>query len=89
MMVVKTKHNSHVRTYKAQLVGAVNIIEQHLTNTPCSAVIDITLNMGSCIPQENPKHIILWSDPHHQRQEANTLGVHEIKQQRSYSGYTM
>ena len=52
MTIVKTYHNFHVRTYKAQLVGASNVIEQHLTKTPCSAAIDTTLNMGSCIPQE-------------------------------------
>ena len=46
--------------------------------------IDTTLNMGSCIPQEPPKHIILWKDPQHNRQEMNTLGVHEIKQQGTY-----
>ena len=57
--IVRTYHNFHVRTYKAQLVGAVNVIEQHLTNTPYSAAINTTLNMGSCIPQENPKHIIV------------------------------
>ena len=79
MTIVKTYHNFHVRTYKAQLVGAANVIEQHLTNTPCSAVIDTTLNIGSCIPQENPKHIIVWKDPQYNRQEMNTLRVHEIK----------
>ena len=84
MTIVKTYHNFHVRTYKAQLVGAANVIEQHLTNTPCSAAIDTTLNMGSCIPQENPKHIIVWKDPQGSRQEMNTLGVHEIKQQGTY-----
>ena len=38
--------NSHVQTYKAQLVGVATVIEQHLTNTPCSPTIDTTLNMG-------------------------------------------
>ena len=40
--------------------------------------------MGSCIPQENPKQIIVWRDPQHNRQEMNTLGIHEIKQQVTY-----
>ena len=40
--------------------------------------------MDSCIPQENPKHIIVWKDPQHNCQEMNTLGVHEIKQQGTY-----
>ena len=40
--------------------------------------------MGSCIPQENPKHIIVWKDPQGSRQEMNTLGVHEMKQQGTY-----
>ena len=31
--VVNKYHNFQVRTYKAQLVGAANVIEQHLTNT--------------------------------------------------------
>ena len=84
MTVVRTYHNFHVHTYKAQLVGAANIIEQYLTNTPCSAAIDTTLNMGSCIPQENPKHIIVCRDLQHNRQEMNTLGVHKIKQQGTY-----
>ena len=84
MTVVRTYHNFHVHTYKAQLVGAANIIEQYLTNTSSSAAIDTTLNMGSCIPQENPKHIIVWKDPQHNCQEMNTLGVHEIKQQGTY-----
>ena len=84
MTIVKTYHNFHLRTYKAQLVGAANVIEQHLTNTPCSAAIDTTLNIGLCIPQENPKHIIVWKDPQHNRQEMNTLGVNEIKQQVTY-----
>ena len=57
--IVNTYHNFHVRIYKAQQVGAPNVIEQHLTNTPCSATIDTTLNMGSCIPQENPDYIIV------------------------------
>ena len=48
--IVNTYHNFHVRTYKAQLVGAANVIEQHLTTTSCSATIDTTLHMGSCIP---------------------------------------
>ena len=82
--IVNTYHNFHVRTYKAQLVGAANVIEQHLTTTPCSATIDATLNIGSCIHQENPKHIIVWREPHHKRQEMNTLGIHEIKQQGPY-----
>ena len=47
MTIVKTYHNFHVRTYKAQLVGAANVIEQHLANTPCSAAIDTTLKVGS------------------------------------------
>ena len=47
-----------MRTYKARLVGAANVIEQHLTKTPCSATIDTTLHMGSCILQENLNHII-------------------------------
>ena len=63
--IVNTYHNFHVWTYKAQLVGAATIIEQHLTTTPCSATIDTTLQLGSCIPQENPTNIIVWRDPHH------------------------
>ena len=82
--IVNTYHNFHVRTYKAQLVGAANVIEQHLTSTPCSATIDITLRMGSCIPQENPNYIIVWQDPHHNRQEMNTLEIHDIHQQGPY-----
>ena len=50
MTIVNTYHNFHVWTLKAQLVGAANIIEQHSTNTPCSATKDTSLNMGSCIP---------------------------------------
>ena len=84
MMIVRTYHNFHVCTYKAQLFGAAKVIEQHLTNTPCSAAIDTTLNMGSCIPRENLKHIIVWRDPQQNLQEMNTLGVHEIKQQGAY-----
>ena len=84
MTVVRTYHNFHVHTYKAQLVGAANIIEQYLTNTSSSAAIDTTLNMGSCIPQENPKHIIVCRDLQHNRQEMNTLGVHKIKQEGTY-----
>ena len=71
-------------TYKAQLVGAANVIEQHLTTTPCSATIDTTLQMDSCIPQENRNHVIVWKDPHHNRQEMNTLGIHDIQQQGPY-----
>ena len=74
----------HLRTYKAQLMGAANVIEQHLTKTPCSATIDTNLQMGSCIPQENPNHIIAWKDHHHKRQEMNTLGIHKIQQQGSF-----
>ena len=84
MTIVRTYHNFHVRTYKAQLFGAAKVIEQHLTNTPCSAAINTTLNMGSCVPRENLKHIIVWWDPQHNLQEMNTLGVHEIKQQGTY-----
>ena len=73
-----------MQTYKAQLVGAAKVIEQHLTSTPCSATIDITLRMGSCIPQENPNHIIVCRDPHHNRQEMNTLGIHDTQQQGPY-----
>ena len=40
--------------------------------------------MGSCIPQENPKHIIVWKNPQHNHQEMNTLRVIEIKQQGTY-----
>ena len=58
MTIVKTYHNFHVRTYKAKLVGAANIIKQHLTNTPCSAAIDTTLNMGSCIPKKTPSILL-------------------------------
>ena len=82
--IVNTYHNFHVRTYKAQLVGAATIMEQHLTTTPCSATIDTTLQMGSCIPQENPTNIIVWRDPHHNRQEMNTLRIHTIQQQGPY-----
>ena len=73
-----------MRTYKAHLVGAANVIEQHLTATPCSATIDNTLHMGLCIPQENPNHIIVWRDPHHSRLEMNTLGIHDIQHQGPY-----
>ena len=73
---VNKYYNFHVRTYKAQLVGATNIIEQNLTNTPCSATIDNTTidnnaaidNMGSHIPQGSRNHIIVWRDPHHKHQ---------------------
>ena len=82
--IVNTYYNFHVRTYKAQLVGAANVIKQHLTTTPCSATVDTTLHMGSCIPQENPNHIIVWKNPHRNRQEMNTLGIHEIQQQGPY-----
>ena len=82
-MIVNKYYNFHVRTYKAQLVVAA-IIEQHLTKTPCSATIDTTLHMGSCIPQENPNHIIVWRDPQHKRQKMNNLGIHEIQQQGPY-----
>ena len=78
---VKTYHSFHVRTYKAQLVGGANVIEQHLTTTPCSATINTTLHMGSCILQENFNNIIVWRDPHHNRKEMNTLGIHTIQQQ--------
>ena len=71
--IVNTYYNFHARTYKAQLVRAASVIEQHLTTTPCSATIDTTLHIGSCIPQENPNHIIVWKNPHHNRQEMNTL----------------
>ena len=40
--------------------------------------------MGSWVPQENPNHIDVWRDPHHKRQEINTLGIHEIQQQGPY-----
>ena len=64
MAIVNTYHNFHVRTYKAQLIEAANVIEQHLTlsNTPYPAELDSTLNMGSWIPHENPNHIIVWTD---------------------------
>ena len=84
MTIVNTHHNFHVQTCKAQLVGAANVIEQHLTNTSCSFTIDTTLNMGSSIPQENPNHIILWRDPHYKQEEMNTLRIHKIKQQGPY-----
>ena len=45
----KKYYNIHVKTYDAQLIGAANIIKQHLTKTPCSAAIDTTLHMGSCV----------------------------------------
>ena len=57
--IVNKYYNFHVSVYKAQLVGAANVIEQHLTNAPCSATIDTALNIGSYIPQENPNHIIV------------------------------
>ena len=82
--IVNKYYHFHVRTYKAQLVGAANVIEQHLTKTPCSPTIDTSLHMGSYIPQENPNHIIVWRCPHHKRQEMNTLGICEIQQQGSY-----
>ena len=84
MTIVNTYHNFHMRTYKAELVEEANVIGQHLTNTPCSATIDTTLNIGSCIPQENPNLIIVWRNHHHKRQEMNTLGIHESKQQGLY-----
>ena len=92
MTIVNIYHNFHMRTYKAELVEAANVIGQHLTNTPCSATIDTTLNIGSCIPQENPNHIIVWRNPHHKRQEMNILGIHESKQRGcifSYPPYTL
>ena len=56
-MIVKKYYNFHVQTCKAQLVGAANVIKQHLTKTPCSATIDTTLHMSSCIAQENPNQL--------------------------------
>ena len=70
------------------MVGAANTIEQQLTNTPCSATIDTTLNLGSWIPQENLNHIIVWREPHHKRQEMNTLRIHEIKQEGRMFSYS-
>ena len=86
MTIVNTYNNFHVQIYKAQLIGAANVIEQHLTlsNTPCPAAIDTTLNLDSCIPHKNSNHILVWRDPQHKHQERNTLGIHEIKQQRLY-----
>ena len=55
-----------------------------LSNTPCPAAIDTTLNLDSCIPHKNSNHILVWRDPQHKHQERNTLGIHEIKQQRLY-----
>ena len=92
MTIVNTYHNFHMRTCNAQLVGAANVIGQHLTNTPCSATIDTTLNIGSCILQETSNHIIVRGNPHHKRQEMNTLGIHESKQRGcifSYPPYTL
>lgn len=63
--IVNKYYNLHVRTYKSQLIGAAKVIEQHLTNTRCSARLDTALNMGSCIPQVNRNHIIVWRDLHH------------------------
>ena len=40
--------------------------------------------MNSCIPHENPNHIIVWRDTQDKRQERNTLRIHKIKQQRPY-----
>ena len=40
--------------------------------------------MASCIPQENPNHVIVWRDPYHKHQEMNTLRIHEIQQQGPY-----
>ena len=74
-----------MRTYKTQLVRAANVIDQHVTKTACSATIDTTLHMASCIPQENPNHVIVWRDPYHKRQEMNTLRIHEIQQQWPYT----
>ena len=68
-------------------MGAGNVIEQHLIKTPCSATIDVNLHMGSCISQENPNHIIMWRDPHHKRQEMNSLGIHKMQQKGSYIQY--
>ena len=62
-----------MKNYKTQLAGAANVIKQHLTKTACSARIDTTLHMGSCIPQENPNNVIVWRDPRHKYQEINTL----------------
>ena len=67
-------YNIHVQTYDAQLIGAANIIKQHLTKTPCSAAIDTTLHMGSWFPQEYPNHITLCTD-RHQKRELGTLGT--------------
>ena len=71
MTIVNTYHNYRVRTYKAQLIGAANFIEQHLTlsNTSCLSAIDTTINMDACIPHENPNHIIVWRDTQDKRQE--------------------
>lgn len=56
--VINKYYNFHVQTYDAELVGAANIIKQHLTQAPCSAAIGTTLRMGSCILQEYPNHIV-------------------------------
>ena len=54
----RKKHNFNVQTYKAQLVGAAIVIEQHFTKTPCPTTMDTNLYMGLCIPQENSIHLI-------------------------------
>ena len=83
-MTFRKKHNFNVQTCKAQLAGAAAVIEEHLTKTPCPATIDTIRYLGLCISQETPSHIIVWRDPHHKRQEMNTLGIHKMQQQESY-----
>lgn len=78
----KKYYNIHVKTYDAQLIGAANIIKQHLTKTLCYAAIDTTLHVGYCILQDYPNHIA-WIDPQHKQHEMNTLGVYENQRQRN------
>ena len=48
-----------MQTYKAELVGAAAVIDEHLTKTPCPATIDTNRYLVLYIPQENPSHIIV------------------------------
>ena len=65
-------------------MGDTNIIEQHVTEITCLNVIHPTLKLEICQPTDYTRQVIVWRDPHHDREVMGSLGTYDAQQQRDF-----
>ena len=84
LAITKTHHQVTIHRSIAQIIGDSPIIEQHLTRTQCSSLINSCTCHGMSIPAEYKNKILIWTDTNHHKIAVYSLGIYKINQQGDY-----